>query len=443
MSEEVLAKFNSLAPNLRQAIANVSAQRVLRELKDKYQLNAFNLVLKIAKQEVALAELETYLTANFTLTVEQAKEIKTILINKIFQPVLGHLNYIKTASKIEVKAPATPTKPIMAPLITSKIIVQPTSVEAKTEIKPVKLPATIFPTRPQGIVRSAENLDRPVSNWHLFPEDEEEIKKLANQNSARQRDNLPNILEQEAKRLIQLAGLTLTSPELTKKLVNILMTYLRGVRDWVETRGFLMHEASAGGVSLTKEQAENLLTIVDRQRRSLESLRQSSETLATSDQVAETDQLMQAKRMATVNANPRPGQPQAPSGFKKSADLLPQKPVIEDIKYAKKLVGPVEELAGFDLIDFRRLNPDPEQARQKIRGKIELLSTEGIAKKVAGIKAWQSSPVNQLYLQIIQQALLASQALSEAISLRQQNNQPTLTLAEFQALAELNKQLKY
>jgi hypothetical protein len=119
------------------------------------------------------------------------------------------------------------------------------------------------------------------------------------------------------------------------------------------------------------------------------------------------------------------------------------RPRLDDVKYAPKLVGPVEELREMTLVDFRRLSPDPRAAILKIREKINLLEKESITKKIAGIRAWQESEVPRLYLEISRESLTKGVPVNQVISILSSAGKSTLTNDEYQAVMELNRVLRY
>lgn len=119
------------------------------------------------------------------------------------------------------------------------------------------------------------------------------------------------------------------------------------------------------------------------------------------------------------------------------------RPRLDDVKYVPKLVGPIEELREMTLIDFRRLDKNPEMATAKIKEKMRLLEKESITKKIAGIKAWQESEVSKLYLEISRESLMKGVPATQAISSRVSSGQPSLTEAEYQAIMSLARSLRY
>lgn len=117
------------------------------------------------------------------------------------------------------------------------------------------------------------------------------------------------------------------------------------------------------------------------------------------------------------------------------------RPQLHDIKPMPKIMGPVEELQFFDLVNFRRLSPDPNATTAKIFAKIKLLEGDGYDKMVAGVKAWRQSPVNRLYLRLGQEAVAKGLSLRDAIDARQKANQDYLSLEEIKAILNLNNKL--
>ncbi|MFA5029168.1 MAG: hypothetical protein WC518_00245 [Patescibacteria group bacterium] len=122
---------------------------------------------------------------------------------------------------------------------------------------------------------------------------------------------------------------------------------------------------------------------------------------------------------------------------------LSSRPNLDDVKFAPKLMGPVEELESMTLIDFRRLGQEPKEIARKIKEKIDLLENESYSKKLEGVEAWQKNEVNRFYRLLGQASLAAGQGIEEIISERLASGKPTLTVEEFESVMELNKDLRF
>lgn len=120
-----------------------------------------------------------------------------------------------------------------------------------------------------------------------------------------------------------------------------------------------------------------------------------------------------------------------------------QKVKVEDVKYVPRVMGPLDELRYMDLINFRRLDKAPSAAAEKIKNKISLLEEEGYAKKLEGIKAWRSSPINKLYLAIGHLSISGNKPIDVIIEERKAKGEDYLADEEFKVIMDLNKGLRF
>ncbi len=137
----------------------------------------------------------------------------------------------------------------------------------------------------------------------------------------------------------------------------------------------------------------------------------------------------------------KPVRETAPAPRSAPAPLAPR-PKLEDVKASPKLTGPVEELRAITVVDFRRLSKDPKEACLKIKDKIDLLGEQSYTRKSEGIAAWGASEVVQTYLDLMRESLNGT-PLKDAVLAREAQKKPILTQEEFQAVAELSRQLRY
>lgn len=108
-----------------------------------------------------------------------------------------------------------------------------------------------------------------------------------------------------------------------------------------------------------------------------------------------------------------------------------------------ELVGPVDELGRFTVVDFRRLDPNPVQAAGKIRALFNALEKESFASRAAGMTAWRSSELYGLYTTMGSESLASKLSIEAVGAQRQAQGQPALTVAEFEAIMDLNQQLRF
>ena len=138
-----------------------------------------------------------------------------------------------------------------------------------------------------------------------------------------------------------------------------------------------------------------------------------------------------AERTASPNLNIR--RSFEPSGKKK----------MEDVKFVPRIMNPIDELRYMDLINFRRLDSSPVERGHKIEGKINLLEEEEYSKRMEGIQAWRKSPVNKLYLKIGQQSISEKKPIEIIVEDRKIAKQDYLSVEEFNAIMDMNKNLRF
>ncbi len=128
---------------------------------------------------------------------------------------------------------------------------------------------------------------------------------------------------------------------------------------------------------------------------------------------------------------------------KRKASPPSGKPRVEDVKVSRRLLGPIDELRYLSVDEFRRLGESAEERINKIKQKISILEEESFAQKIEGIKAWRTSPVYQLYLQIGRESMEQGKPVKDVIADRQVRGDKYLTWEEFTLISDLNQQLRF
>lgn len=116
---------------------------------------------------------------------------------------------------------------------------------------------------------------------------------------------------------------------------------------------------------------------------------------------------------------------------------------VVDVVSTARLAGPIEQLGKMTPTEFRRLSSSAAEAAQKIEDLLSSLETVSYEDRVKGVLAWRDSPMNQLYLQIAEEALSQGLALPEVSSRRRASGKESLSPAEMKALALLNTKIRF
>ncbi len=102
----------------------------------------------------------------------------------------------------------------------------------------------------------------------------------------------------------------------------------------------------------------------------------------------------------------------------------------------KKLSGPIEELSGMTLENWKRLGDIPAERVGKIKEKIAALGAKSIIDEIKGLNAWRSSQTHQAYLDLGIAGMQTDEALEDLIA-----GQNLLSMEEWLSINQLNREL--
>jgi len=114
-----------------------------------------------------------------------------------------------------------------------------------------------------------------------------------------------------------------------------------------------------------------------------------------------------------------------------------------DIRSGPRLVGPVDELRGMTLVDFRRLSPDVSVRIQKIRSKIEVIGQDGPHEKIRAVQAVEQSEPVKLYRDLLKQSLVSGRSVEELSAENKSLGKPSLETDELVAIKQFLSQIRF
>lgn len=397
----------------------------------------------------------------------------------------------ETEIALEKEAPASASKEPAVPL--APVGVPTPDAAGATEPHP-DLASVIAPAE--------DSVPKPAPDT-FRPEDEEEIKTVA----AQKKEVLdqPALITDTgvaAETIAQNAGVTFATGELKTRFEHIIDARLRDVRDGFETRAKLEASVEQGGLGLSGAQLVAVVEATERMdelhhkalalqmgQKKEEMKVAKAQVAQKAEQTAAQEAQVMAKRYAEITgkAPTELVEPAAPSGARSTAAVpadqmlaareraidtgkvraaieaakapsapapavmseasIPAapsgRPKVEDIRFERKLAGPVEELRLLTLVDFRRLSKDPKQAAGRVRDKVELVSQEGYDHRIAAIRAWRESPLSRMYVALSREALLNGKGISQILAEKRSVGEDVPSDEELHAIVELNGILRF
>jgi len=467
---DYLQKFNNLPQDLRNQISSPPVMAALSELENKYRVYLAMIVMKMMIKELAVKNLPAYLASEFDLSPLAADELTRELQAKVLTPVAGYLGFIAGKSVISAKS--------LNKIAT--VVDKPKDIISKP-LPPVNIPMPEIPL---------------MAKISPAPAPDSQAKKQ------RALD-----IDKDIDLLIKEAGLVLPSEAYVGRLKNILVTYLRGIRNKIDTRNALTKDVEIGGLHLSTPEADRIFKVCDSRGCRLPenggaltshpAATRLDKIIATAEKAPSTggasaeynlkksladnqvkvsaaldskhELAMPEKQLnlprpiqtstptpkstpkPTPTPTPTPKPTPAPTPTVKNIPFVsrpapvssPSRPQMHDIKPMPKVMGPIEELQFLDLINFRRLGSPPAEITAKIFAKIKLLEKDGYDKMVAGVHAWRLSPVNRLYIGLGQEAIAKGISVKEAVALRQKTDPGSLNMGEIEEIVKLNSRLAF
>lgn len=489
-----LQKYNELDQKLKDKVSTPEVMATIGELEKKYDISLATVIMRVMVRDISIIDLAKYFVFEHSWEAKQAEEMVEELKAKVFKDVADYLGFsVKPSDKLG------------------------TWMEEKEK---------------ETAVRG--------SNFFFSTEDEEEVQALAKKLGKYKKETQvakeenAKLVQAKAEEVVKNMNLNFSSGDLVKRYTQVIHTYIKRVRNRVDTRQTLMKDVDTGGLDLNETLADNTIREADRIDREFEpgdikekvegeekpvpqSESAAPRDMTTRDTAYDFSKLKEravptsAQPQATPTAKAEEGkikfsdemelplaEPEAKleSAPKRSIDFddpefeLPSKDIpapstarldivtddikpktkkfnakptkelippsvpappstasgkvkMEDVKYVPKLTGPIDELKEMDLVNFRRLNVDPDLAAKKIIEKIKFLEENSFAERLKGIKAWRVSPVNKYYLKVGQTSINDNKDINTVIEEFKTRGEEILTNKEFSAIMRLNKDLRF
>ena len=476
-----LEKFNNLPKEIRDRMHSPEVISVINELEDKHGTRLASVVMKIVVGEVLVSELDTYLVREFALGEKKAKELVLEMREKILD---------KVVKKNETA---------VAPVNETHLIKYEKSEPGKSEVNPPTPPTPLIKGAQESVIKADEPLVVKGSNFFFSPDDEEEIRDLVKKISVPEISSQESVKDKVAKVFDELQ-INFGSEFLSDRFKKIIETYIKGIRNKMETKATLQKPFEQGGLSFDEESVVKILDTMDKYKAgdggvkvgqpkkisvpedsNLASLRNSGmrdvgyDFGALAAKKQENNQTVKQSNSQIKDQESKEAVKQEGRGGLKNRDAVKQEDVVGEDKNLKKqdnsgisvppirfseapgkikmhdirvprpnIMTPVDELKYLDLVNFRRLSRESLlKAKDKIREKIRLLGAESYDKRIEGIKAWRISPINKLYLQIGEESISKNEPIDVIIEERKARGDEYLTNPELEAVMDLNKEFRF
>ena len=475
---DYLQKFNSLPKNLRDQVSSPSVMAILMELEKKYQVDLAMTIMKVMIKGVAVKNLASYFVSDFGLNQVNAENLAKDLTAKVFLNVADYLGLEKEARALDLDADINLIIQEAGLSLSSSELINRFKSVLSTYLKGVRdkiaaRDAFVKPANFGGLNLSAAEADRVFKVC-----EQKTFKSLEVNLSVINKVPLPGRLEGRLDRIIASADGAKATGEYSLKQA-IASGQIKKLEDHKIPEKIEKSEEMMKLPTPEKELNLPAPAVPVAPAAPITRVPTASVSPVVPNKVAPAP-IVPIIPIPTVKPASSVVKPVAPSTniisqvFRKIipiavppksvvSPIIPKTPIIEhkpvvaarpifapsiskqamhDIKPMPKVMGPLEELRFLDLLNFRRLGKTPAEITAKIFSKIKLLEADGYDKMVAGVHAWRQSPVNRLYLKMMQEAIGKGSTVKDFVS-TQKDSKDSLNFEEIEAILAMNSKLVF
>ncbi|MDP2918468.1 MAG: hypothetical protein Q8N68_03135 [bacterium] len=314
--------------------------------------------------------------------------------------------------------------------------------------------------------KRSEDLSAAISQDFFAPEKKEAVSvNIAKSAQAPElkAEIAPNLLKQSAGALADfidglINDLRLELSDLQKsRLESSVLTYVKDIRDLLETEESLERPAERGGAGLSEELAKRIGEQMQKafpeenkagflgQTKKSSSIFNFAPELEANFYPAPPAEIKEKNQEAPVAAlkTPEP----LPAKMKVMNDVLPQEKVIppEQITQSKGLkieeINDAGDLSKLALENFKTSKPD--EATRRIVARVASLVGKNEVGRLQSIEAWRDSTPYKLYIAIGEESIAQGKTITEIASARMLQSLPYLTEEEFNAIADASREFQY
>ncbi|PLX27784.1 hypothetical protein C0583_00910 [Candidatus Parcubacteria bacterium] len=217
-----LEKYKNLPKELRDRVSTPAVMEAIHELEQKYNVKLATIIMRVMVRDIEIERLHSLFVYENGLDDNNAKELIKELNERVFSSISAYLDYIHN-SNVRI----------------------PTEEGAKQE-----------PVNTSNTKNSAD--------FYFSAEDEEEVRSQAKDlGDLDKRELIAKQVENKIDQILAEVNVIFSSEDMMLRLRQILKTYLKGVRNKIDTISVLKREIENGGLALDDEIADDILKVVD------------------------------------------------------------------------------------------------------------------------------------------------------------------------------------
>ncbi len=232
-----LEKYNNLPKDLRDKISAPHVMEAIHNLENRYTVSLAALVMRVVVKDIKVNELQNFFVYNIGISADKASALVQELKDGVFSEFANYIDYISSS---EVKDDISENYFDDVPIATGQ-------------------------NNPEELKFESDNVSpKTGADFYFSIEDEDEVRQQAKDfGNLDKREQLAKQVEGKIEDVIGQINVIFSSADMLNRLKTILKTYLRGVRDKMDTKLAMERDIENGGLGLEDEMSDDILKIVD------------------------------------------------------------------------------------------------------------------------------------------------------------------------------------
>lgn len=228
-----LEKFNSLPGELRRKISDPAVMKNISEIEKKYDLTLAMVVMRVMVKDISIVDLAKYFVFEHDMDGRKAEKLVEDLKKEVFARVADYLGFGAEEERVEKIAEGE---------------------EAAGD----------------WLSEKKKEMQARGSSFFFSSEDEEEIqeltKKVENFTSGEKIETVEEVdarIDKDVNEVRRKLGINFSSEELSNRFGQILKTYLKGIRNKIDTKQTFIKKVENGGLGMEPIFTDNILLLAD------------------------------------------------------------------------------------------------------------------------------------------------------------------------------------
>jgi len=243
--------------------------------------------------------------------------------------------------------------------------------------------------------------------------------------------------------------------DLENRAKSLVISWKKGIRNDNQFLDYAMRDVNHGGLGLDSEQANRFLTKSKDSKVNLDNLfdivfeknkkKANQEEIVAEKKEDTPTQLVdreEAKPEQVISENKTVNNVLAMDFSKPFSHSIPSS-VVQDVTSPEdlenKTTGPQEEIAGFSLVDYRRLAKDPKKCADMLFSKFVGWKADSFLLYLDTLDGWKGSFLNKMYVDTTVEAINKKMSVLQVLQTKDPAN--FITLAEYESLVDINSKL--